>query len=91
MEETDATTYARGMAGALRVLGPTPRASVLGMLRGLGLDDDGAVVVVAFGLAQGILAEDAAGMLVEDLGSTAEGRSGSGTAPHRAGPYPRGG
>lgn len=58
------TTYAAGMSAALRVLGPTPPDQVLAMLRGLRLSADEAVEVIAFGLTEGILAQDEAGWLV---------------------------
>ncbi len=57
LDEQDLTTYARGMAGALKAIGPTPRDQVAAMLRALQLTEDEAHAVVAHGLRHGILVE----------------------------------
>jgi hypothetical protein len=55
VEEAELATYAKGMAGALRALGPTPREQVHGMLAGLHLLPHEQQAVVEYGLANGIL------------------------------------
>jgi hypothetical protein len=55
MEAADLATYAKGMAGALRVIGPTPRERVLAMLAALDLLPHEPPVVVEYALANGIL------------------------------------
>lgn len=57
MDEAELMTYARGMAAALRLLEPTTRVQVVGMLHGLELNQDQAQAVIAFGLARGIFFE----------------------------------
>jgi hypothetical protein len=56
MEAADLATYAKGIAGALRVIGPTPREHVLGMLAALHLLPPEQNEVVDYALASGILA-----------------------------------
>ncbi|MFT3765280.1 MAG: response regulator [Minicystis sp.] len=58
MDPDEIVTYAKGIAAALRVIGPTPRDRVLAMLRGLDLDEGDAVVVLDYAVGQGILAAD---------------------------------
>jgi hypothetical protein len=58
MEDPDLATYAKGIAGALRVIGPTPREQVLGMLAALHLLPVEQVAVIDYALANGILAAD---------------------------------
>jgi hypothetical protein len=55
MDREDLVTYSRGMEAALRVIGPTSRDRVLGMLRGLHLTEEEAEAVIELGLAQGFL------------------------------------
>ena len=62
MDERDLTTYARSIAAALHVMGPTPREQVIGMLCGLNLSANEASRVIAYGLAHGIL-EDSGGKI----------------------------
>ena len=57
MDERNLTTYARGMAGALRTLGPTSYDDVVGMLRRLDLSEEEAHAVIVFGIGHRILAE----------------------------------
>jgi hypothetical protein len=59
LDEKELGTYAKGMAAALRVMGPKPRGEVLGMLRGLHLAEETAAAVIDLGLACGLLVEDA--------------------------------
>jgi hypothetical protein len=58
MEDAELATYAKGIAGALRVIGPTPRGQVLGMLAALHLLPREQHAVVAYALANGILGAD---------------------------------
>jgi hypothetical protein len=71
MDDSDISTYAQGAAAALRVIGPTARADVVGMLCGLHLTEEEASAVIAHGLARRILAEDDARLraLGEPLGT----------------------
>jgi hypothetical protein len=55
MDEADLATYAKGIAGALRVIGATPREQVLGMLAALHLLPREQHAVIAYALANGIL------------------------------------
>jgi hypothetical protein len=50
--------HADALAAAVRMLGPTERSRVLGMLRALPLLADEAGEVVAYALANGILERD---------------------------------
>ena len=59
LDEKEQSTYAAGAAAALRVMGSTPRDDVLRMLRRLDLTEIDAAGVIAYGIAQGMLAEDA--------------------------------
>jgi hypothetical protein len=58
MDDKDRATYAEGLAAALRVLGPTPRTHVLGMLRGLQLGEQEALAVLSFALDYRLLLLD---------------------------------
>src|SRR6185369_17609135 len=58
LDHSDLATYARGMAAALRVMGATPRAHVLGMLRSLQLTEEEAEAAIRHGLALGVLHEE---------------------------------
>ena len=59
LDERHLATYATGVAAALRVIGPTARTEVFGMMRSLDLADDEAAAAVSYALANGILvAED---------------------------------
>ncbi len=60
LDHKDQATYAEGLAAALRVLGPTPRAHALGMLHGLQLGEQEALEVLAFAIACRLLMEDGA-------------------------------
>lgn len=55
LDNREKTTYGRGLAAALRVLGPTPRADALGMLHALRLSEEDAAGVLAHSLELGIL------------------------------------
>lgn len=55
LNDREKATYGRSLAIALRVLGPTPRADALGMLRGLRLSDQDAAAVLAHAIEHGIL------------------------------------
>jgi hypothetical protein len=54
----DPTRHAVAIAEALRSLGPTPRAHVLGMLVALGLSAEDAAAVLAYAVVNAILAID---------------------------------
>jgi hypothetical protein len=58
MDDKDLSTYARGIAGALRVIGPTPRDQVLGMLAALHLLPHEGQAVIEYAVANGILGVD---------------------------------
>lgn len=58
LDERELATYANGVAAALRVIGPTPRADVLAMMRALHLTEVEVVEVVAYALDHGILDAD---------------------------------
>jgi hypothetical protein len=57
LEERELTTFARGAAGALKVIGPITRAQVLEMLCVLGLTPDDAGKVLLHGFARGIFVD----------------------------------
>ena len=58
LDERDLFAYARGVARALRVMGPTHRDEVLDILRRLNLCEQEAREALRFALARHILEED---------------------------------
>jgi hypothetical protein len=71
--ERDDESYARAVAKALHVLGPTARPEVTEILAAFALDEDRAAAVVAHGLAHAVLAEDARGRLIAGPASEENG------------------
>jgi hypothetical protein len=67
MDEVETDTYARGIAAALRIIGPTPRPKVLGMLYGLHLSEAEAENVITHALARRLLVRES-----EDLQAQSE-------------------
>jgi len=58
LSNDESLTYARGVAAALRVIGPASRQQVHGMLRGLHLSPLDADEVIVLATAVGLLVED---------------------------------
>jgi hypothetical protein len=56
--------YAKGIAAALRMIGPTPREQVIAMLRGLRLSETDAHAVTSYALDHGLLEMDLDGSRV---------------------------
>lgn len=57
LDDSELTTFAKGMAAALRVLEPATHDQVAGMLCALGLTQEEARAVIAHGLARGIFVD----------------------------------
>jgi len=58
LDESEIARYAKGVAAMIRILGPTPRADVLGILRALHLAEEEAADVLAYALSHEILDAD---------------------------------
>ncbi len=58
LDESEMARYAKGVAAMIGVVGPTPRADAVGILRALHHAEEEAADVLAYALSHGILAAD---------------------------------